>query len=60
MSQSGPSNESVIEIRNLTKVYRDFWVRPKVKPVNALSLDVRRADLFGLLGPNCSAKTPTL
>ena len=25
MSQSGQSSESVIEIRNLGKVYRDFW-----------------------------------
>ena len=60
MSQSGQSSESVIEIRNLGKVYRDFWGRPKVKAVNALSLDVRRGEVFGLLGPNGSGKTTTL
>lgn len=59
MSQSG-SSEAVIEIRNLSKVYRDFWGRPKVKAVNALSLDVRRGEVFGLLGPNGSGKTTTL
>jgi len=52
--------ENVIEIRNLSKVYRDFWGRPKVKALNALSLDVRRGEVFGLLGPNGSGKTTTL
>lgn len=56
MSQS----EAVIEIRNLSKVYRDFWGRPKVKALNALSLDVRRGEVFGLLGPNGSGKTTTM
>lgn len=56
MSQS----ESVIEIRNLSKVYRDFWGRPKVRALNALSLDVRKGEVFGLLGPNGSGKTTTL
>lgn len=60
MSQSGSSTEAVIEIRNLSKVYRDFWGRPKVKALNALSLDVRRGEVFGLLGPNGSGKTTTL
>lgn len=52
--------ESVIEIRNLTKVYRDFWGRKKVQALNALSLDVHRGEVFGLLGPNGSGKTTTL
>lgn len=60
MSQSGQSSESVIEVRNLTKVYRDFWGRPKVRALNALSLDVKRGEVFGLLGPNGSGKTTTL
>ena len=54
------SAESVIEIRNLTKVYRDFWGRPKVTAVKSLSLDVRPGEVFGLLGPNGSGKTTTI
>ena len=30
-------NESVIEIRNLSKIYRDFWGRKKVQALNSLS-----------------------
>ncbi|MBS0209355.1 MAG: ABC transporter ATP-binding protein [Planctomycetes bacterium] len=52
--------ESVIEIRNLTKVYRDFWGRSKVRALNALDLNVKRGEIFGLLGPNGSGKTTTI
>ena len=56
----GVPGETVIEIRNLTKVYRDFWGRKKVRALNSLSLDVKRGEVFGLLGPNGSGKTTTL
>jgi ABC-2 type transport system ATP-binding protein len=52
--------ESVIEVRNLSKVYRDFWGRKKVQALNSLSLEVRKGEVFGLLGPNGSGKTTTL
>jgi ABC-2 type transport system ATP-binding protein len=60
MSTSGSAAEPVIEIRNLTKVYRDFWGRRKVRAVNSLSLDVKKGEVFGLLGPNGSGKTTTI
>ncbi len=50
----------VIETRNLTKVYRDFWGRQKVRALNALDLEIRRGEVFGLLGPNGSGKSTTL
>ena len=53
-------SDSVIEIRNLTKVYRDFWGRKKVQALNSLTLDVKKGEVFGLLGPNGSGKTTTL
>ena len=58
--ESGVAGETVIEIRNLSKVYRDFWGRKKVRALNSLSLDVKRGEVFGLLGPNGSGKTTTL
>ena len=52
--------EVIIETRNLTKVYRDFWGRPKVQALKALDLQVHRGEIFGLLGPNGSGKTTTI
>lgn len=54
------SNNVVIETRNLTKVYRDFWGRQKVRALKALDLEVQRGEVFGLLGPNGSGKTTTI
>ena len=53
-------SDIVIETRNLTKVYRDFWGRQKVRALKALDLEVRRGEIFGLLGPNGSGKTTTV
>src|ERR1700729_3243622 len=50
----------VVETRSLTKVYRDFWGRRKKTALNALSLEIRRGEIFGLLGPNGSGKTTTI
>jgi ABC-2 type transport system ATP-binding protein len=54
------SDDVVIETRNLSKVYRDFWGRQKVRALKALDLEVRRGEIFGLLGPNGSGKTTTM
>ena len=54
------SADAVIQIRNLSKIYRDFWGRKKVKALNSLSLDIHKGEVFGLLGPNGSGKTTTM
>jgi len=54
------SRDVIIETRNLTKVYRDFWGRPKVQALKALDLQVHQGEIFGLLGPNGSGKTTTM
>jgi ABC-2 type transport system ATP-binding protein len=52
--------EVLVEIRNLTKVYRDFWGRQKKRALNALNLEIYKGEIFGLLGPNGSGKTTTI
>lgn len=54
------ADETVIETRALAKTYRDFWGRPKVRALKALDLEVKRGEVFGLLGPNGSGKTTTI
>src|ERR1700758_44089 len=54
------SQEPVIETRNLSKTYRDFWGRQKVRALKALDLTVYRGEIFGLLGPNGSGKSTTI
>ena len=55
---SGP--EIIVETKNLTKIYRDFWGRQKVRALKALDLQIHRGEIFGLLGPNGSGKTTTI
>jgi ABC-2 type transport system ATP-binding protein len=54
------SEEIVVQTRALTKVYRDFWGRQKVRALKALDLEITRGEVFGLLGPNGSGKTTTI
>ncbi|MCP4464768.1 MAG: ABC transporter ATP-binding protein [Planctomycetaceae bacterium] len=50
----------IVETQNLSKVYRDFWGRQKVRALKALDLEVRKGEIFGLLGPNGSGKSTTI
>ena len=52
--------EIVVSLNGVSKTFRDFWLRPTVVAVDALSLGVRRGEVFGLLGPNGSGKTTTI
>ena len=49
-----------IEVRGLTKVYKDFWMRARVSAVDALDLEIRSHEVYGLLGPNGSGKSTTI
>ncbi|MFK7768508.1 MAG: ABC transporter ATP-binding protein [Mariniblastus sp.] len=62
LEQSNPDYDPnvVVETQNLTKIYRDFWGRQKVRALNALDLEIRKGEIFGLLGPNGSGKSTTI
>ncbi|MFZ0829100.1 MAG: ABC transporter ATP-binding protein [Verrucomicrobiia bacterium] len=54
------SGEVVVSVRGLTKIFKDFWNRPKARAVDNVDFDVRRGEVFGLLGPNGSGKSTTV
>lgn len=54
------SGEVIVEARNLSKTYRDFWGRSKKVALKPLDLEIRQGEIFGLLGPNGSGKTTTM
>ena len=62
LEQTNPDYDPnvVVETQNLTKIYRDFWGRQKVRALNALDLEIRKGEIFGLLGPNGSGKSTTI
>src|SRR5690242_14130427 len=54
------TEETVISVRGLTKVFKDFWGRAKARAVDNVDFEVRRGEVFGLLGPNGSGKSTTV
>ncbi|MGE3181944.1 MAG: ABC transporter ATP-binding protein [Phycisphaerae bacterium] len=54
------SSQAVISTMGLTKVFRDFWRRARVRAVNGLDLNVEQGQIYGLLGPNGSGKSTTI
>jgi ABC-2 type transport system ATP-binding protein len=55
-----PAKEAAVHIEGLTKIYRDFWGRDKVRALLDLHLTIGRGEVFGLLGPNGSGKSTTI
>lgn len=54
------NGEVVVSVRGLTKVFKDFWNRPKARAVDGVDFEVRKGEIFGLLGPNGSGKSTTI
>ena len=52
--------EPVVKAVGLTKLFRDFWNRPKARAVNGIDFEVRPGEVVGLLGPNGSGKSTTV
>ncbi|HEX4121039.1 MAG TPA: ABC transporter ATP-binding protein [Verrucomicrobiae bacterium] len=54
------AGEAIVSVRGLTKIFKDFWGRPKARAVDNVDFEVRRGEVFGLLGPNGSGKSTTV
>src|SRR5512144_2355117 len=58
--QAPDSDDVIGSVHGLTKVFKDFWGRPKARAVDGVDFEVRRGEVFGLLGPNGSGKSTTV
>ncbi len=54
------STQQVVACQNLTKVFRDFWMRQQARAVDQVTFHIDRKEIFGLLGPNGSGKSTTI
>jgi ABC-2 type transport system ATP-binding protein len=54
------TGDAIVSVRGLTKIFKDFWGRPKARAVDNVDFEVRRGEVFGLLGPNGSGKSTTV
>lgn len=57
---AAPKSTSVVACQGLTKVFKDFWMRSRVRAVDNLTFDIQAHEVFGLLGPNGSGKSTTI
>jgi ABC-2 type transport system ATP-binding protein len=53
-------SDDAVQTIGLSKVYKDFWGRDKVRALEDLDLTIHRGEVFGLLGPNGSGKSTTI
>jgi ABC-2 type transport system ATP-binding protein len=57
---TGAGGQPVVFCQNLTKVFKDFWLRSRARAVENLSFEIQPREVFGLLGPNGSGKSTTI
>jgi ABC-2 type transport system ATP-binding protein len=57
---SDTSKNLVVEAVGLTKIFKDFWKRPKAVAVSGVDFEIEQGQILGFLGPNGSGKSTTV
>jgi ABC-2 type transport system ATP-binding protein len=60
VSPASDAGEIILQTQDLQKIYRPAFTRVGKTALHDLTIDVRRGEIFGLVGPNGSGKTTTL
>lgn len=58
--QPSSAGEVILQTQGLSKTYRPAFSRTGKTALESLTIDVKRGEIFGLVGPNGSGKTTTL
>ena len=53
-------SDTIVAAQGLTKVFKDFWMRSRVRAVDGVDFHIERGEIFGLLGPNGSGKSTSI
>jgi ABC-2 type transport system ATP-binding protein len=53
-------SEPLVVCQQVSKIFKDFWMRDRARAVNSLSFEIQPREIFGLLGPNGSGKSTTI
>lgn len=57
---AGATGTGIVVCQQLTRVFKDFWMRDRARAVSNLSFEIQPREVFGLLGPNGSGKSTTI
>ena len=55
-----PPDTAFVKTAGLKKVFKDFWLRPKVVALEGLDLEILPGEVHGLLGSNGAGKSTTI
>lgn len=58
--EGGVNVKKIIEVRNLTKVYKKRKTKEVIEALKGIDFDVFKGEILGLLGPNGAGKTTTI
>lgn len=59
-SAVGKAEKPIVAAQDLTKIFKDFWLRDRARAVDGITFHINRGEIFGLLGPNGAGKSTTI